>query len=123
MNLEVAEAQLNKLWNAESGDQNLREIELAVDAYEAAIANLKPASVINPEQPGDDSLTENTGNGAPQLPISPMLMGIIVVLVLVVGVGGYIGFDIMKNKNLLLKSAKNINQYNEVIEEDDEGYF
>ena len=123
MNLEVAEAQLNKLWNAESGDQNLREIELAVDAYEAAIANLKPASAVNPEQPGDDSLTENTGNGAPQLPISPMLMGIIVVLVLVAGVGGYIGFDIMKNKNLLLKSAKNVNQYNEVIEEDDEGYF
>ena len=122
INLEVAEAQLNKLWNAESGDQNLRDVELALDAFDDAIANLKPAGTANQNQEGDGN-AENTVNNAPQLPISPLLLGVLVVLVLIASVGGYIGYDIMKHKNLLIKSAKTVNQYNEVVEEDEEGYY
>lgn len=120
--LEEAQIALNKLWNAESGDPILEDIDLALTACQNAFDNLQPATADNAGNTNTDISEESTG-AVPQLPISPLLLGVIIVVVLMLGVGGYIGFDIMKNKNLLLKNKKIVNQYNEEVEEDEEGYF
>jgi len=119
---EDAQDQLNKLWNAETGDPSLKDVELAIKEYETAFNNLKLAETVNTDNVNNAD-NVNSDNSGKKLPMSPLAFGVIIVLVLVAGVGGYIGYDVMKNKKAFLKSVKTINQYNEVIEEDDEGYF
>lgn len=120
--LEEAEAKVEQLWTSQATNPNFKDVELAMNAYESAIQNLKLASAVDV---GGGNIDEDVDeeSSAPQLPISPMLLGVIIVLALGGAVGGYIGFDILKHKRLALKNVKTVNQYNEIIEEDDEGYF
>ena len=96
--LDAAEEILNKLWAGESSSESdgphIRDVEMAVDAYEKALNNLKLKGATSTV--GGTGTTSNKPNsGAPKLPIDPMLLGILGVVILVVIVGGYIGIDMM----------------------------
>ncbi|MCM1404184.1 MAG: hypothetical protein NC133_01595 [Prevotella sp.] len=99
--VEDAKSEVDKLWNSTASDVDLKDVENAITVLENAIKDLKPRSVTN--EGGNDN---NNANKKSALPISPVLLGVLIVLVLMAGAGGYVGVDIVLNKRRMAPEQK-----------------
>lgn len=114
--LEEAQARVEQLWNSEATNPNIKDIELAIEAYESALKNLKPVGTTKPDDNDKDDIVDEQ-NAINQLPVSPMMLGIIIVGVLFTGVIGYIGVDVALNKRRIAKKREK--QVEQILEDQD----
>ncbi|MBQ7973769.1 MAG: hypothetical protein IJ295_02335, partial [Clostridia bacterium] len=63
----------------------------------------------------------STINSAPQLPIQPVLLGVIIVSILAAGTCGYIGFDIIYGKRRMARKAES-ERVEKILEDDDSSF-
>ncbi len=120
--LDETRIKLDELWMSEASNPNIKDVELAMVAYENALKNLKPAGATNSGNAVQDKV-ENS-NQAPQLPISPVVLGVLVVMLLLAGVGGYIGVDVILAKRRVAKNEiKTAEKQVEQFLEDEDTYI
>ncbi len=120
--LDDAGIKLNELWMSEASNPNIKDVELAMTAYENAFKNLKPKSVSSSNKTEGEIKKEN--NQAPQMPISPIVLGVLVVVLLLAGAGGYIGVDVLLAKRRILqKDIKTAEKQVEQFIEDEDTYI
>jgi len=120
--LDEARIKLDELWTSEATNPHIEDVKLAMVAYENALKNLKPAGASNLGNGIQDKVEKS--NQAPQLPISPVVLGILVVVLLLAGVGGYIGVDVLLAKRRIAqKDIKVAEQQVEQFMEDEDTYI
>ena len=125
--LDNAKNKVEELWTS---DPNLQDLKLAIDAYENAIKNLKPAGTTSADKVEAEG--NANANSAPQLPMQPAVLAVLIVLLLLACAGGYIGVDIFLSKRRVLQGnkvgksdspsrAQNVVN-NEVVADDEDDY-
>lgn len=101
--LDDARKKVEDLWTSEASDPDLQDLKLAIDAYENAIKNLKPAGTASSDKVEEDDANVNS---APQLPMHPAVLAVLIVLLLLACAGGYIGVDIFLSKRRVSPGIK-----------------